>query len=476
MKEYCVNYKGDNYSNVGYYLLGTRYPDSEIIKIEDSLPFILDNFTVFEEMADSLILKFGNVLFDMIDGNAEFKEVLDDSRTIIFDKASLRANGTKLNKDDISDLILLNGLSRAPFLRFVSSVINLNDNVKKYMSNMPSFMVIKALKTSTDTISLMNLYNMIIFNLPEFEKIINSDNDSFLKNNLGKEGFEITEANKLHQVVGLPKFAVAAIKDLKLEEHVEAIKKLSNVVDGNSLNIILSFLSRSKLIFESEYSGDKRVLRKEKLSSFLMYLTRICERKTYKVTDLLNYFLRQSFYSSTAGYFTFPCNEAMYLSDYLDMCDKYGLKAEKYPSQLRRMHDIVAKNVAALEADSDFVKDEFEMAVKAYMDVEKEISITIPLDGGESETRRYSFIVPRTIKDIVEEGNVLHHCVGSYSNKIINKEARVVFMRDSENVKMPLVTIDIDENYNLVEAKKAFNDDVDATQRKAINKWLKEIK
>lgn len=476
MKEYCVNYQGTNYSNVGYYLLGTRYPDSEIIKIEDSLPYILDSFTVFEETNDSLILKFGNVSFDIIDGNPGFKEAIDDAKTITFDKANLRATGNKLNKEIIPNLILLNSLSRAPFLRFISSVINLNDNVKKYMSNMPSFMVIKGLKTNSDTICLMNLYNMIIFNLPEFEKIINSNNDSFLKNNLNKDCFEITEANKLHQVVGLPKFAIATIKDLKLEEHVEIIKKLSTVVDGNSLNIILTFLSRTKLIFESEYSGEKRNLRKEKLASFLMYLTRIAERKTYKITDLLNYFLRQSFYSSTAGYFTFPCDEAMYLSDYLDMCEKYGLKAEKYPSQLRKMHDIVAKNIASLEADSEFIKDDFETAVKAYMDVEKEISITVPLDGGKSETKKYSFIVPKSIKDIVEEGNELHHCVGSYSNKIINKESRVVFMRDSDNIRVPLVTIDIDENYNLIEAKKAFNEDVDSIQRKAINKWLKEIK
>ena len=59
---------------------------------------------------------------------------------------------------------------------------------------------------------------------------------------------------------------------------------------------------------------------------------------------------------------------------------------------------------------------------------------------------------------------------------IIAKEARIVFMRDSKDTKTPLVTIDIDENYNLVEAKKAFNEDVDVIHSKAINKWIKEIK
>ena len=263
---------------------------------------------------------------------------------------------------------------------------------------------------------------------------------------------------------------------MKLEEFVDAFKELAAVVDGNSLNIILDFIDKGKLIFDSEYSGDKRHLKKEKLNSFIKNLTKIMERKNYKVTDLLNYFLRQSFYASTAGYFTFPIDEAMYLSDYLDMCEKYGLKADKYPSQLRRMHDICSKNIIALESDSDIYKKDFEKAVDSYRSVEREIELFIKNHDGTVSKKSYCFIVPKEIKDIVIEGNILHHCVGSYGNKIINKEARVVFMRDSEDVKNPLVTIDINEHFDLIEAKKAFNEDVDDIQRKAIDKWLKEIK
>lgn len=276
-------------------------------------------------------------------------------------------------------------------------------------------------------------------------------------------------------MVGLPKFAINSLKEMKMEEYMEPIKNLANVIDGNSLKIVLTFLERGKLIFENNFSGKEKVLRKEKMTAFLTYLTRILERGNYKITDLLNYFLRQSFYSSSKGYFTFPINEAMYLSDYLDMCEKYGLKAEKYPSQLRRMHDIVAKNISSLEHNSKELEDEFKKAVDLYRCVEKEISINLNLDDGSKITKEYVFIVPSCIKDIIEEGNDLHHCVGSYTDKIINKSSRVVFMRLKDNIKESLVTIDIDNHFNLIEAKKAFNEDIDDEQRKALNKWLKEI-
>ena len=469
MIEYSVKYKGNIYSNIGYFFLGKKHNNFIIIE-DENLPKIIDTFCEFEEFDNCLILKQGNIYFDLIEDKPIFDKKYDDSRTINFNKETLRATGEKLSLNTLNMISIDNPNVRPSIIKFVSTILDLNENIKAHIETSPNY-----LSFPNDKILAMNFFNMVIFNLPEYEKIINSNNINFLKTNLNKETFEISEASKLHQVVGLPKFAINSLKEMKMEEYMEPIKNLANIIDGNSLKIVLIFLERGKLIFENNFSGKDKVLRKEKMTSFLNYLTRILERGNYKVTDLLNYFLRQSFYSSSKGYFTFPINEAMYLSDYLDMCEKYGLKAEKYPSQLRRMHDIVAKNISSLEHNSKELEDEFKKAVDLYRSVEKDISITLNLDDGSKITKEYSFIVPTCIKDIVEEGNDLHHCVGSYTDKIINKSSRVVFMRLKENIKESLVTIDIDNNFHLVEAKKAFNEDIDDEQRKALNKWLKEI-
>lgn len=469
MKEYLVKYEGESYSNLGYFFLAKD--NIKPIKIENSsLPTSIDIISELEETDDSLVLRIGNVIFDVIEEDGVFKEVFDDSKTISFSKTELRAVGNKFDESLVDLLDIKNDLCRPNILLFVSKIISLNDNLKRYFDLVPNYLF-----NPKDSIFIMNLFNMIIFNLPEFEKIINSNNENFLKNNLGNKSFEISEANKLHQVVGLPKFAINLIKEMKLEEFVDSFKDLSNVVDGNSLNIILTFLQRGKLLFDANCVGKGKDYKVLKMKSFLTYLTKILSRKTYKVTDLLNYFIRQSMYYSNAGYFTFPIDEAMYLSDYLDMCEKYGLKAEKYPSQLKRQHDIIAHNVIALEKDSEVLAEEFKKAVDSYRIAEREIEVSEVIDGVKIP-RKYTFLVPRTVKDIVNEGNEMHHCVGSYGDKIIDGTARIVFMRNSDDLKTSLVTIDIDEDFNLVEAKKAFNEDVDDIQMKAIKKWLKNIK
>lgn len=475
MKEYYINYKGNIYSNIMHYFLGTKYPEKDIIIYNGELPLKIEPILRFTKSENEIILEMGNIEFSLEEDVAVFKEVFDNSKTITFNIATLRSTGEKLEESLVLETTKFTGIIRVEILKFLSEIVNANENVAKFVKNLPSAFHVKKITKNEDLTFLTNFYNTIIFNLPELEKIINSNNLAFLQNNLGKKNFEISEANKLHQVVGLPKFAVQAIKELKMEEYTEYFKTLSSNLDGNSLNILFEFLEKGKLLFDSEFSGELRHLKKDKMILFLNSLNKICKRKTYKITDLLNYFLRQSFYFNSKGVLVFPCNEAMYLSDYLDMCEKYDLKAEKYPSQLKKVHDIVAKNIIALEADSEFYKDAFKVAVDSYRHVEKDVLVSFRNDKGQIERKEFSFIVPNTIKDIIEEGNVLHHCVGSYSNKIINKEARVVFMRDSLDKNTPLVTIDIDEEYNLVEAKKAFNEDVDDVQKRAINAWISEI-
>lgn len=461
MKEYLISYNGKIYSNLGYFFLGEAPNIITITNNNQEIEYI----SKFKETEDCFILEINKRFASVI----EDKLVLDDKSYFLinFNKNNFRATGDKFTDKNIVDWLKKDSLVRPGLILFISKVIGLNSNLKEFIENTPSYLL-----NQSNPIVLQNFFNMLFFNYPELEKLITSKNMTYIENNLDKENFEVTEASKLNEVIGVPKFVLNDLKTLKLEDLIDNFKALSNVLDGNSLKIVLKFLEDMQLIYTVNYKPNIRI---SKLSNFLKYVTKICERKTYKITDLLNYFLRQAMYTGINGYFSFPCEEAMYLSDYLDMCDKYGLKAEKYPSQLKRVHDIVAKNVAILERKSDEFLEEFKLAVNDYRFVERDITISVKNETGY-ENVTYTFIVPRAIRDIIEEGNSLHHCVGSYSDKIINKQARIVFMRYKETPKDSLVTIDIDENCNLIEAKKAFNEDVDEQQMKAINNWRKEIK
>ena len=164
----------------------------------------------------------------------------------------------------------------------------------------------------------------------------------------------------------------------------------------------------------------------------------------------------------------------MLLKDYVEMCENFGLKYEKYPSGLRKTHDIVAKNINSLQEVSIEIDDKFEESTIKYFEVEMELEIKDPKDPKIKKT--YIFSVPSSVRDLIQEGNDLHHCVGSYANKIMNGESCIVFMRDAETPNVSFITLDINKKYELLEAKKNFTEEPEPEYYKIIEKWLERVK
>ena len=49
--------------------------------------------------------------------------------------------------------------------------------------------------------------------------------------------------------------------------------------------------------------------------------------------------------------------------------------------------------------------------------------------------------IPKTTKDIINEGKALHHCVGVYVDKVVRREDMIYFLRKDKNI--PYVTIEV---------------------------------
>ena len=430
----------------------------------------IEYISTFEEDANNYTLKIGH-LFAIINAKDElsFEERIE--KVIVFDKTTQKVvSGEKFNKGEFDNIFKLKDTQL-----FIDSIISLNKNVEDYLGTYPKFIIdgINACSWNCRNFKL-NFYNMLVFNLLEFEKLINSNNVKFLETNLDVEGFSLSEANKLHQIIGLPKFAIQLIKEYKLDDYSLDLKSLADNLDGNSFKIFLDFMGNTKLLWNAK--GVTSYERERKMKKFFEDCSFILEKKrNYRITDLLNYLLRQVVYYRDSNSIVFPFDEAMYLCDYIKMCENYGLTYEKYPPKIKRSHNLVAKNVSALENVSPEVEEKFKDAVKKYACVERVIHY-VPDPKNPAVFTDYAFIVPHNFMSIIQEGNDMHHCVGSYGNLIIDEKARVVFMRLASKKNESLITIDIDKNFDLVEAKKAYNEDVDDEQMKVIQKWIKEIK
>ena len=431
---------------------------SKIVPICSS-PQALGSSILVEETDALITFKIYDVFAEVKESDLILsKEVINE---IVFDKNQQKSTGEKIS---FETFYALDDASISCLLLGIDKIIKTNTNVFDFLNkNSKKFQEI-----ILDDIAYLNFVNLCIFNILEFEKLVNSKNTKLLETNLKNEGFELNEANKLHQVVGLPKFAVKMIKQNKLESYIEKLKDISSIMDGNSFKIFLDFLGNSKLI-----SNYKSYYTPVGFDSFLDNVE-VLIKKDYRVVDLLNYLLKQSMYYNDLHEFHFPLKESMLLKDYVEMCENFGLKYEKYPSRLRKTHDIVAKNINSLQEVSIEIDDKFEESTIKYFEVEMEIEIKDPKDPKVKKT--YIFSVPSSVRDLIQEGNDLHHCVGSYANKIMNGESCIVFMRDAETPNVSFITIDINKNYELLEAKKNFNEEPEPEYYKIIEKWLERVK
>lgn len=157
-------------------------------------------------------------------------------------------------------------------------------------------------------------------------------------------------------------------------------------------------------------------------------------------------------------------NGLVLLRDYIDMCENMNVPYEKYPKSLKLVHDLASKNLK-IQIDKK-LQEKFNDIINrpSYKNLE--------YTGCE-----YSVIIPHTTDDIVNEGRYLHHCVGSYVNRIINGETKIAFLRHNKNINKPLITLEV-KNGTLRQYKGNCNRQPTINEMNIISEWanLKKLK
>jgi hypothetical protein len=119
--------------------------------------------------------------------------------------------------------------------------------------------------------------------------------------------------------------------------------------------------------------------------------------------------------------------------DYLAMLDELKLPKNSelvfMPRDLRAKHDDLAQTITKIKQAkrNDYLNSVLESRSQFEMTVDD-----------------YTFIVPKTLREIVDEGSALHHCVGgnSYLEGHKKGETTIVFMRKATETETPLYTIE----------------------------------
>ena len=133
------------------------------------------------------------------------------------------------------------------------------------------------------------------------------------------------------------------------------------------------------------------------------------------------------------------------LEDYWNKCISLNKKPCRENNMLREINE-TAESYAILkkELDKEKFKTNYKKHQKAWNFNYSDFIVTIPIEP----------------KDLIIEGQKMHHCVGGYVDKVTNNKTYIVFIRRKDDIKMPYITAEVDLNGTLQQYFLAYDREI----------------
>lgn len=394
-------------------------------------------------------------------------EKSDDER-YLFNSDELKRINTFFKQDMPNDrLFILDILNRAS---------NVNDfpfeeieRSKKFYHAISSLRRLKSYSRGWSEPKYSNIYNL--YNLMNgdsepfvfLEKLINSgvniDASVFIDRNYLNNKYVYTITNRYNCI---------DMSKKKLHQQLSCPKGFLKIIRDNNLIINSAMLSSMSAMFCEGAS------KKDKSMEFLKVAieNNVIEEVFPNIQDIM--YLVQNYnydHETLINYLFVVCpmyqgitstHEILNLmADYLDMSVKMGFKFDKYPDSLKRAHDIKMVNYKVFKGELE--GEEFINAVRQYNDL---------IFVGDN----FQMVVPKDSKDLVKEGSLLHHCIASYKDRVITGRSIIMFMRLKDDVNTPLVSVELNSSYNIVQARGEYNRSLRSKEKEFLDDWELFIK
>lgn len=120
--------------------------------------------------------------------------------------------------------------------------------------------------------------------------------------------------------------------------------------------------------------------------------------------------------------------------DYYTMCRSLNIPIEspfklKTNEQIQKVHDEALLLYNKKESQTSQEKEEkYKFIKQRYIDL-------------SYKDNDFTIIYPNTLSDVKLEGLILHHCVGSYVDRILDMKAYIMFIRKNEDINTPYFTL-----------------------------------
>lgn len=296
--------------------------------------------------------------------------------------------------------------------------------------------IFKALNEYATLFEVTNILSLFVDYPNEMEKIVKISPRTI------KSGWQETIASELisenKKTAVPPALLTWANKQSSPSELLSVLQSICDHEDKNNAVIFQDFVNQMKRLkmIRQRWDSDIGVF-------YSKFRTVLDMEVGYTSKRLMDYLIRQNFFY---GDFKGPYSEMNNLMDYVQMAVTAGLEFDKYPSNVTKGHNIMMRNLKALELTEEEVKEFVDYNTSMASKYELE------MDG-------YVVVLPKTVEELVKEGNDLSHCVAGYSRRIARRETLVGFLRKASSPDVSLYTIEIDGN-SVIQAKGSCNEDV----------------
>ncbi len=142
--------------------------------------------------------------------------------------------------------------------------------------------------------------------------------------------------------------------------------------------------------------------------------------------------------------------------EYLGWCRELGYDLDDMfiymPTNFKKVHDRTAKEYQGLkDRQAAAERERREREVKRQMEqtrraLEEILKTNDGMDAFSIKGKGLVLVVPETADDIKAEGEALHHCVGSYVDRVARGETSIFFVRRADSPDRPYFTLEWKNN------------------------------
>lgn len=150
--------------------------------------------------------------------------------------------------------------------------------------------------------------------------------------------------------------------------------------------------------------------------------------------------------------------------DYLDMCRRMGYDMKNsfvlYPKDLQKSHDKTARR---------YERKKDTLIKRNFIAVYRQLSGRL-----DFERDGLKIVYPGTPDDVIAEGHALHHCVGSYTERVADGKCVILFLRKCADEEKPFYTIEV-QGQKAVQVRGIGNCNMTPEVQKFISAWEQRV-